>query len=176
MTVNFGDGTTIDSGGSLGKILQVVSTTKSDRESFSISSSSNYGTKFGTVGSFNPSITVSGSNKVYVTGHICLSSTSSDNIGMQLLRGSTVIGQGDSHGSTRRGIIGNEIMSGQRAGTSCAFNFLDTPGAGTHTYTMDLYGLFAHTSTIHVNRGTTLNNNNFSLVTISVMTLLEVSA
>ena len=106
MTVNFGDGTTIDSGGSLGKILQVVSTTKSDRESFSISSSSNYCTKFGTVGSFNPSITVSGSNKVYVTGHICLSSTSSYNIGMQLLRGSTVIGQGDSHGSTRRGIIG----------------------------------------------------------------------
>ena len=94
MTINFSDGTTIDGGSDIGKILQVQSTTKTS--TFSTTGSSV------DVTGLNVSITPSSSsNKVLVHTQITMSGT--DNGYARLLRGSTAIAIGDADGSRSRG-------------------------------------------------------------------------
>ena len=73
MTIHFGDSTSITTATGLGaKIGQVLSTIKTDTDSYSQSSES----VTGFVSNFSQSITTTGSNKVLITGHISIDTNS----------------------------------------------------------------------------------------------------
>ena len=91
MTIHFGDSTSITTATGLGaKIGQVLSTIKTDTDSYSQSSES----VTGFVSNFSQSITTTGSNKVLITGHISIDTNSGNyynSIGVLLFRTDTEI-------------------------------------------------------------------------------------
>mgnify|MGYP003111784364 CR=1 FL=1 len=113
-----------------GSILQVKQTVKLD--TFSTTSTSDVD-----ITGFSVAITLgSSSNNVLVTVSICLSSQSMFVYGI-LRRGNTQIGEAD--GASNR--IRPTLMSyNTNEGTAehHTFTFLDSPGAGTHTYKMQI--------------------------------------
>ena len=93
MTINFSDGTTIDSGGSLGKVLQTVSTAKTNTSTFSVTGGGTSG-DIVTV-SITPS---SSSNKILIFASLT-ASKSDTGIFLKLFRDSTQIALGNSSGN-----------------------------------------------------------------------------
>jgi len=180
MSIHFGaDSTVIHSASGLGdgKIKQVVQTVKTDTDSYSQSSESV--TDF--VSNFSRSITTTGSNKVLITGHICLDTNSGNyynSIGVLLYRTDTEIGQGASNNNRRRvhvaGGANAGYYSGNRGPEAIPINFLDSPGAGTHTYRVKIANQYSANVTLYVNRGGSDANSITRPVTSSVLTCMEV--
>ena len=164
--------------GASGGIIQVISAAKTDSQTISLSGQSTSGN----ISSLSPTITVTGSNKVLITGFISCDNNSSNyynHVGIMLKRGSTVIGLGDADGNRRRIHSGvatatGYYYSGRGAGTG-AINFLDTPGAGTHTYNVELTSSYTQNTTLYVNRPGDNTNAVYRQRPISVLTLMEVS-
>ena len=79
--------------------------------------------------SLEPSLTVTGSNKVWIMFNVpCYINTAGAHHAIQLYRGSTAIGGGTwGFGSVHSNVATS--LLGHIAG-----NYLDTPGAGSHTY------------------------------------------
>ena len=90
MTIHFGDSTSIDSGGSLGKILQVKQTFKVD----GTSQAGGGTTTFYDISGMSVAITPSSSSNKILIAWVCSvgCSLSGRNNILRLLRGSTVIG------------------------------------------------------------------------------------
>ena len=172
------DGTILTTNSSVGKILQLLSTVKTDQQSFTISNSGQYGSTLGTISNFSQSITIANSShQVLVQGFVSLGSSYSGNtsIGVSLERGGAQISGaiGDADGSRKRQMYSAHVPSGARGATPFYFSFLDTPSSGTHTYTIELEHLYAAVGTIYVNRGNSSDNNIYNTVGISVMTVME---
>lgn len=178
MTIHFGDSTSITTATGLGaKIGQVLSTIKTDTDSYSQSSES----VTGFVSNFSQSITTTGSNKVLITGHISIDTNSGNyynSIGVLLFRTDTEIGQGDSNNNRRRvhvaGGANAGYYSGNRGPESVPIHFLDSPSAGTHTYRVKLGNQYAANVTLYVNRGGSDANSITRPVTSSVLTCTEI--
>jgi len=175
-----GDGSNL-TGVSSSKILQLLSTVKTDQQSFTISNSGQYGSTLGTISNFSQAITITNNaHKVLVQGFISLGSSYSGNtsIGVSLERGGAQISGaiGDADGSRKRQMYSAHVPSGARGATPFYFSYLDTPSSGTHTYTIELEHLYAAVGTIYVNRGNSSDNNIYNTVGISVMTVMEVAA
>jgi|TARA_R100000149_G_C5853663_1_gene121645 hypothetical protein len=139
MTINFGDGTTIASGGSLGKVLQTLSTAKLNKSSFSIS---NGGTSSNIVTvSITPSST---SNKILIFATL---TASKDDTGifLKLFRDSTQIGLGNASGQRQRfsthAAVTQNFLSGS---TTCVM--LDEPST-TSSITYAIRAGHGHPST-----------------------------
>ena len=129
-----------------GKVLQVVSTTKTD--TFTLSATTTFTDVTGLSVSITPS---SASNKILI-----LSNTSfgSENIGaFKLVRGSTGIAIGDAAGSRQQASAVVYPASGNAIITA-SINFLDSPN--TTSATTYKIQMIAHSVTGYVNR----NNNN----------------
>jgi len=164
--------------GASGGVIQVISAAKTDSQTISLSGQSTSGN----ISNLSPTITVTGSNKVLITGFISADANSTNyynHMGIMLKRGSTVIGLGDADGSRRRIHSGiatatGYYYSGRGAGTG-AINFLDTPGAGTHTYNVEITSSYTQNTTIHINRPSDNTNAIYRQRPISVLTLMEVS-
>ena len=107
----------------VGHVIQIVNGIYST-EKITTSSS------FATINSaLEPSITVTGSNKVFVMCSVPVYSTSDGHgLVIQIFRGSTALGD------TNWGFGLKVTSAGAGNGAAMAASVLDTPGAGTHTY------------------------------------------
>ena len=170
MTINFGDGTTIASGGSLGKIIQATQTVKTDTFSQSVSAG---GTSNSIISvSITPS---SSSNKVLVIEDLS-ASFSDTGVYLKLFRGSTQIALGDSSGSRQR--VSTHLLTDQSfIMSSCSCTFLDSPSTtSSTTYHLKAGHPSPSTTTIFVNRSNDDSNAVQIPRGISTLMLMEVSA
>ena len=165
------DGEILTSNSSVGKILQVVETVKTDAVSQAI----------GTGADFNPtflrqSITTTGSNKVLVEGFVNVSMTGPGNVMMiGLRRNNGDVGVGDASGSKRRCTSASFHEDGWNL-ANIHFSFLDSPSAGTHEYHLQFSHSSGGSQTFYFNR--TVNDVDSSSYprTISLIRCIEVAA
>ena len=169
-----GDGTILTTNSATGKILQVVHAIKSS--GFSVSASTD---NFSDITGLSASITpASSSNKILIHFQTSFSTTSVGQRGsFRLLRDSTVVNAANADGQSTNqtifpGIVirDNSSMSVPVAG--CA---LDNPGAGTHTYKLQV-GAEGGAGTIFVNADATGNTGSTNYKGVSNLILMEVAA
>ncbi len=159
---------------SFGKILQVVSTTKTDKWS-----NSNANTSFVDITGFSVNITPAhSSNKVYITGFatISQSTSSSYRMGLRLMRDTTAIGLGATEGNRTPMTVGTQGMSHGDSSPAFPFALLDSPNTTSQvTYKVQMIG---EHSTVYVNRSGAENDGDNALTPrmISVITAMEVAA
>jgi hypothetical protein len=160
-----------------GKVLQVVSTTKTDTFSATVGVGANTAIT-GLTASITPSAT---SSKILVTYGVGggLNAVSGNNgILTVLKRDSTAVSIGDEAGSRRRmtagpgGAIGNPAVNSSSSAT-----FLDSPSTTSAiTYSIDIGHTSGASQTVYVNRtDTDTNSSGYSRITSSI-TLMEISA
>ena len=158
-----------------GNIIQVVSFTKTNAASASITQDTNW-TGHGVAVNITPS---SASNKIIISGYITVGNDRNDGI----------FGIAYKNGSPLTSAIGDQgVSSGTRATTGVEIDynfvvtpipvyFIDTAGATTQqTYTMALNITTSASSTVYVNRPQTSDNYVWNATTISVLTAMEIAA
>jgi len=156
----------------VGKVLQVVSVTKSD--TFSTTSGSMVD-----ITGLSASITPSSSgSKILITGGVCWGS--SDTVpylmAMQLVRNSTPICIADAAGSRGRFTIGAQGIYSTDNTVYAPLNFLDSP-ATTSATTYKLQGQSEGGRTLWINRGAETDGD--SSITgrfVSTITIMEIAA
>tara|TARA_R100001082_G_scaffold110064_1_gene88815 strand:+ start:1294 stop:1884 length:591 start_codon:yes stop_codon:yes gene_type:complete len=159
---------------SFGKLLQVVSTAKTDTWSSSAANSS-----FVDITGFSVNITPThSSNKIYITGFATISQSTSAayRMALQLMRDSTAIGIGAADGNRTRCTVGTQGMAHADSSPAFPFAFLDSPNTTSQvTYKMQMMG---EHSTVYVNRSGAENDGDSALTPrmISVITAMEVAA
>ena len=159
-----------------GAVVQVLSTTKTDTFSASVTIGA-----FSAVTGLSASITPStATNKVLVIAHLHLSTTTNYGVGaFRLKRGATVVGVGDSAGS-RKQQTGAGSAQAQSAIDiqNVAISFLDSPETtSATTYSVEFYNYDINTTaTIYLNRSQSDPDNNAGFRPISTITLMEVTA
>jgi len=158
-------------GGAASKILQVVSTTKTD--TFSMSS-----TTFADVTGLTATITPSTiTSKILVMYHSSVGNNLNNTVGwFRLTRAGTAIGIGDAAGSRIRATT-PRVSGGTVNNTSIiAGNFLDSPATtSATTYALQIASETPGVS-VYVNRGDTDTDSTAFARGISTITLMEVSA
>jgi hypothetical protein len=152
----------------IGRILQVVSTTKTD--TFSMTSET-----FATVTGLSVSITpISASSKVLV--FVSMSAAPDGGTGMhgRLLRGSTPIAVGDADGS-RIQVTFTPFTGNNDHYASSNMNFLDTPNTtGSTTYSVQVRRTTG-SGVAYVNRSVADSNNTVGSRAVSTITVMEVA-
>jgi len=173
------DGTAwVSFGGGGGKILQVVSTIKSDTQ---VSSSIAGGTTVDITG-LSVSITpTSATSKILILAQVnAVVSINGLYLGFELVRDSTKIGAGNNEGSRVGLTSGGAIGSGGAADAnmSTGITFLDSPNTTSATsYKVRVRNASGLTTTVYVNRS--INDPNTlsdSIRSICTITALEVAA
>ena len=154
-----------------GKVLQVVSTTKTD--TFTLSTGS---TTFTDVTGLSASITPSSaSNKIWVIFAVNVSNTVGSILQLKLIRASTAISIGDTAGSRSRSTVGNYNGVGNDAHIqTMASNFLDSPN--TTSATTYKIQIATENATMYVNRNARDNDAVGEGRFTSVITLMEIAA
>jgi len=153
-----------------GKIIQIVQSTKTDTASIT-------GGTFSDVGLSAQITPSSASNKVLVMVQATISGSVGFDMKARLMRGSNPIHVGDTAGSRPRATVNITQTYHSTNYYNCdqaIINYLDTPGAGTHTYKIQ----FASYSTyvLYINRtGSDLNTAEYDGRTASSIILMEVS-
>lgn len=171
LTTN-GSGTLSWSTITTGKILQVVSTTKTD-----IFSSSTTGA-FTDITGYSVSITPSSaSNKVFIMYCVQVGlSTNADNVAVRLVRDSTAISIGDASSSRTRATTATQTLYSNVNNTTrtIAGQFLDSPSStSSTTYKLQF---FAAAGTFYLNRNGEFIDTSSSTVGASTITVMEVAA
>ena len=173
-----GDTITIPSGATLtnsgtatgfGKVLQVVSTTKTD--TFSQSGTTTFADVTGLSVSITPS---SASNKILIFASISSGATSTKTTAFRLVRDSTAIGGGTAAGS-RQSAIGQAISNDDNHHENIAINYLDSPSTTSSTvYKIQMISQVSFTG--YVNRSPTDFNDveAYSVRTSSTITAFEI--
>lgn len=175
------DAMTIDSAGKpafpnggVGKILQVVSSVKTDTASGSLDMNSDW-VGHGLSVSITPS---SASNKILITGQLSVCSAINDGISVALFKAGSVLSgaTGDASGSRNRQTAGAELDY-DFAMTCLPFHYLDTAG-GTSSITYQPAICISNNSsyTVFLNRTNSTNDAHQYIRTISVITAMEVAA
>lgn len=153
-----------------GKILQVVSTTKTD--TFSASTSNTFTDITGLSVSITPS---SVSSKVLVLVSLIGGATANGVANVQLLRGSTAICIGDAAGSRTRASASVD-SNGLDQAFSTSVNYLDSPATTSAT----TYKLAVNTGdtggTAYINRPLLDTDNLYQGRYASTITVMEISA
>ena len=159
-----------------GKILQVVSSTKTDIASGTVTSTSDW-TGHNLTVSITPS---SSSNKILITGFISIGFDTSENIWYRLFKG----------GSELTGSIGNQVGSNRRRATAGSYfkgdnwaisivtiNYLDTAGSTSAlTYTPAFNQYSSNNKTLYVNSTAGQTDSASYPTLVSTMTAMEVAA
>ena len=151
-----------------GKILQVISDTKTDTQSFQSQS-------FQTISGLSVSITPSStSNKVLVHYSI---SVSCNNYGMfNLRRAGSEILRGDADGNRTRCTFESGVMN-QYEMQICSGTFLDSPSSTSAlTYDIQCATPDSSSSELFINRYKTDNNSSYVGRATSTITVMEVAA
>jgi len=159
---------TIATTATAGKILQVISDTKTDTQSFQSQS-------FQTISGLSVSITPSSSsNKVLVHYSV---SVSCNNYGMfNLRRAGTEILRGDADGNRTRCTFESGVMN-QYEMQICSGTFLDSPSSTSAlTYDIQCATPDSSSSELFINRYKTDNNSSYVGRATSTITVMEVAA
>jgi hypothetical protein len=161
-----------------GKILQVVSTTKTDTWSASITSGGSSAVT-GLSATITPSST---SSKVLIIASLHGSDgrDSLNWVGMSVVRdGTTTVGSGDA-ASSRSSVMGgtyDQYTASAQNMAAAHGEYLDSPSTTSAvTYAVHAHRLSSHTATVYVNRTPGDTNAASTLRTASSITLMEVSA
>ena len=162
---------------SFGKILQVVSATKTD--TFTLSSSN--GT-FTDVTGLSVSITpTSTSSKIFITANVNISG-SNRYAAIKVLRDSTAIGIGDAASSRTRVAVSSHrnesATNDHHIMHNSSTSFLDSPNTtSATTYKIQIANTYAAGGyTVYINRGSTDANSDYAHRGASTITVMEVSA
>ena len=150
------------SGINTGKVLQVVSATKTDTQSFN-------STSFTDITGLSASITLSSSsNKVFIMANVYTSMGSTTQL-INFVRDSTNIAQPSGSATNKATIFGyNQTTLNMH---QQSMSFLDTPGdTNAHTYKLQLK-CFNTNAPVYVNRYNSVND----YYAISTITLMEVA-
>tara|TARA_R100000008_G_scaffold10626_1_gene5336 strand:+ start:665 stop:1267 length:603 start_codon:yes stop_codon:yes gene_type:complete len=154
-----------------GAIIQVLQAFKDDTYTRTSDTTST------TITGLSQAITMtSASNKVLIMATIQVAcGTSYGSHVLNLVRGSTLIAQPASAGNRTVGTIAVTPHANGTYPNAHAINYLDTPGAGTHTYAVqDMDG--SGNNAIYINRTTDdTDNSGYSRLTSSLI-LMEVAA
>lgn len=158
-----------------GGILQVVSTTKTDTFSASVSGGGLSSEITGLTASITPS---SASSKILVMmGLDGASSYGNGQLAFQLLRDGSAIAIGDSAGSrTRLTAQDNNFGSDNSDTGSASKTFLDSPASTSSvTYSFKLFNSTGSTSTLYLNRSSGDSDLTTRGRSVSTITLMEVA-
>ena len=153
-----------------GKVLQVVSTTKTD--TFTLSTGGTFTDVTGLSASITPS---SASNKVWVIFSVNVSNSVGSILKLRLVRASTDICLGDTAGDRKRSTVGNYNGVGNDAHIqTMASNFLDSPNTtSATTYKIQIE---TENASMYVNRNARDNNASGEMRSTSTITLMEIAA
>ena len=154
-----------------GKVLQVVSATKTDTSS---TGSSTFSDVSGLSVAITPS---SASSKILVTGYVSVSWDSGvSKVAVRITRNGTAIALGDANGSRTR-TTGHFYLPTQNYGPiAIPVNYLDSPSSTSavtykwQTSSMDNSGV------VYVNRGENWTDNTTYGTSISTITVMEIGA
>lgn len=169
-----GDGTILTTNSSVGKVLQVVSTTKTNTASYSLATQS-----FWNNTDFKVTITPSSaSSKILITAVVMLGIDSQQSLYAQLRKDGTVLVQGDAGESNQaRATYHHSYSTSSEAPLPVIISYLDTAGNTNQRY----YNIaFSHTSgltrTVYLNRGGSNSNDYNKGRSTSTITAMEVAA
>ena len=151
-----------------GAILQVVNAVYSAAASFTTS-----GSTFQDTG-LTASITSSNNNKILVTYQLECGAETSYRHACRLVRGSTDILLANSDGDRIRATNSNGNPPNNVRMSSFSQTYLDSPGAGTHTY--KLMGWAESGGDFFINRSEVNSDSTSHSRGVSTMTLMEVAA
>ncbi len=158
-----------------GNIIQVVSTTKTDV--FSASLSTGWVGVTGLTASLTPSST---SSKILVSGYCSVATSVTENSNdIAIYRNGVALtgASGDTNGSAKRATSGGvAYTTSQRGIASVPFSFLDSP-ATTSTVSYEIYIGYTNNSatTMYVNRAASDGANDYNSRWASTITLTEVA-
>jgi len=157
------------------RILQVVSTAKTDTFSASLAAA--------TDSAATVSVTItptSATSKILVIADLAIGyGHTGGGVGATLYRaGSVVTGAtGDAAGSRTRSTSGVALVGGNDAAVSSGFHFLDSPATtSATTYDVRLWHNSSSSKTIYMNRGSNDADAGSTHRSISTLTAIEVSA
>ena len=154
---------------SAGKILQVVSTTKTD--TFSVTSN---GTEQ-EVTNLNATITpTSNTRKILITISLTYSANGTTYKG-RIKRDSTAILQGDASGGKQQASFGLGFTGDENQADVASFTGLDTPG-DTNAHTYKVFVINDNSLNIFINRSRQDHNDNRGGRHVSTVTLMEIAA
>ena len=166
-----GDGTILTTNSSVGKILQVKQTVKTDKFTVSANASN-----FFDITGLSVDITMSSaSNKVLVLFTTTWTGQDGQRGSFRIRRGSTDIGVGDTRGNRTRAFFGSIQTSSNNQCIPVAGQFLDTPGTGTHTYKLQVGGE-SGVGTLTINANQSDGDGADKFVGVSTITVMEVAA
>ena len=155
-----------------GKVLQVVSTTKTD--TFSTSGNSSFVDVTGLSIAITPS---SSSNKILVLWNLEIGHSATGNSMLtKWLRGSTAISIGDAASNRQRALTGQTSAYSNTNNTTRgkAGSFLDSPSStSATTYKLQI---FSDGGTIYCNRDGAYDDQTYSATGTSTITAMEISA
>ena len=165
----------LEAGATGGKILQVVSTTKTDTFSASVGGSTQTAIT-GLTATITPSDTA---NKILVIASVNAAfSTEYASAMLQLTRGGTAISLGDTAGS-RTSITGGTVarLTNNADTALSTIHYLDAPSSTSAlTYGINIHNVAGSTRTVYVNR-TAVDTDDAKLTrSTSTITVMEVSA
>jgi hypothetical protein len=167
LTLPDADATLLSSASSVGKILQVISTTKTDAASQALTGSGNFFDISGMSVSITPS---SSSNKVLVMTTVAVACNDADQNNFILLRrDSTDIAKGTAGGTTNGSFY--HRARNTFAPENISVHFLDSPSS-TSTLTYKVRWSGENGDTYFINRNTSNTNEGM----ISSITVMEVAA
>ena len=155
-----------------GKVLQILQAVKTD-------TASTASTSFGAISGFSQAITTTGSNKVLVRANIKIGTPGGNCLLLRLARttsGSTsYISIGDASSNRIQASMGGfkNTQPWQIPADSC--EFLDSPSAGTHTYSLE-WRVSTGSATSYINRSQRDEDQDHAARTASTITVMEVAA
>jgi len=173
--LNLGMGSVSTAISTLGGVLQVVSTTKTDATVISVAAYSFTGNVSGLTVAITPSAT---SSKVKIEGVIVTArETSLPSGSLRIMRDSTPIGIGDAAGSRPR--VTTSVFINVTSGTSSIavpFSFIDEPSTTSEVvYAIQLYNNDSATRSFYFNRSPSDSDSGAHPRSISTITASEVA-
>jgi len=153
-----------------GKVLQVVSTTKTD--TFTTTS-----TSFTDITGMSVSITPSStSNKILVFCYLTFGGSQDRTKAFNLVRGSTNILVGDSSGSRTPASVGGGNDEYLEKLNTTTFNYLDSPSSTSSTTYKIQVKCQGSTDNFYLNRTNNSADSAYSILSTSAITVMEISA
>ncbi len=161
--------------GGVGKILQVVSTTKTDTASFTSNSTNTFVDLSGLSVSITPTAT---SSKILIQFDVSVA-VGTGTVHVRLVRDSTPIAIGDAAGSRLQGTVSRRTASSiySLECTHMSMSFLDSPNTtSATTYKLQGTAGSSYNTTYYVNRSSNDNNADYGARLASTITAIEVAA
>ena len=158
-----------------GGIIQVVHALKTDRQT--ITGNLAHGNAVEVSGMSCTITPTSSSNKILVLMSLAVGASGDTTIGGTIRRGTTIVAQADADSNRTRNTfgVGNGASSKLWRMTAMQCNVLDSPGAGTHTYTAKVGGNGG--VNVYINReGRNNDNDSDTCIATSSLTVMEIVA